>query len=314
MTYSQEFYAMGTQMEITIFNCNFTEVQIQQVLWYCVILIEKLEQEFSRFREDSFLTRLNNTKQWEISEDFLNIFTASKYFHKLSSGYFNPLVNVASLWYEQSFESIKKNRNNVSPTWEVNLDLENIKITGKRVELQENQNLDFWWIVKWYTVDKVKEFLQDAWYKNFCINAGWDIWMSGKISAAEKMTVWVENPFLSDEYCAMLEIENLWFSTSGTYRRKWKIWDSSFHHIINPYSWKSPDELVSVSIISDNCMSSDVLATIWIAMWKQIAQVFYQTQGIPALLIDYWGNIFQTAACESYNIEILPFSRPLWNI
>jgi len=89
--------------------------------------------------------------------------------------------------------------------------------------------------------------------------------MSGKISQEEKCVVGIDHPY-SDTLLATLQIEDTSLSTSGTYKRNWKIAKNKYHHIINPYSSKTPEEVVSLSIIASDCTTTDALATACIAM------------------------------------------------
>lgn len=90
--------------------------------------------------------------------------------------------------------------------------------------------------------------------------------MSGKYEEDVSCTVGIDNPFVETELIATFDIENMATATSGTYKRNWKIGEKKYHHIINPHSRENPHDIVSLTLVTRDCITSDVLATTGIAM------------------------------------------------
>ena len=124
----------------------------------------------------------------EVSNRFIDVFTLSKDIYDITGHYFNPLVNLSKIWYSSDFD----NANFEKKSWEQDLDFSSVVLLGDFISLKSEQNLDFWWIVKWYTVDLVTKNLKDKWYNDFIINAWWDIYISWNNKNWKTPTVWID--------------------------------------------------------------------------------------------------------------------------
>jgi len=130
-------------------------------------LIYSLEKEFSRFSNLSDLSLLNKEKELELSNRFIKIFNIVKTIYKETDGYFNPLMNLKNIWYAEDFRKwIFDKKEELQ-----DIDIEKISVNQNKIKLWKNQNIDLWWIVKWYAVDLVSEYLKEKWYIDFIINA-----------------------------------------------------------------------------------------------------------------------------------------------
>ncbi len=286
-----EKYIMGTQIEIMI----EADVDVNKDIQKSFEIFSDFEREFSRFSVNSDLTKLNKQKDCLMSQRFIKILKLAKDIHRETQGYFNPLLDLSIIWYTESFEKqiFQKQEK------QINLDLDTVEIQGNKIILQENQNLDLWWIVKWYCVDYVYDFLFKAWYTNFIINAG------GDIRIAWKYTLAVDSPMNNWDIFALLDIENKAISTSGTYKRKWEIGKQQYHHILSPEKDIAHDDIVSISLISDNCYISDAYATACIAMWYKKASDFLKRQKIDGIIITKDMKYHRVVAIKKYNLEII---------
>jgi len=296
MKYSQNQFIMGTSINITVFSNENPLEDIYNGFW----LFYSFEKEFSRFLIDSTLSKLNKEKELEVSNRFIKVLEKVSEVYKNTDKFFNPLINLSNIWYSKSF-NYKDFEQTETKT---DLDFENISIIWNFITLKENHNLDLGWIVKWYSVDAVKKYLKDLWYKNFIINAGWDIYLSWKTSENTTPVVWIDNPFKPWEPFASIEVTNKSVSTSWTYKRKWKIKDKDYHHIINPKDDSNKDEIVSITLITNDCYISDSYATACFNMWIEKTLVFLEEKNITWILISSSGDLYHTKNIEEYNLNI----------
>ena len=101
MRFSHSERLMGTTVEVAVESDDPSTIsRIAYVFDY----FRGLETEFSRFREDSALSRLNREGRLSASSRFLRLFNLSQEAYKQTNGLFNPLVDVAALGYSKSFE------------------------------------------------------------------------------------------------------------------------------------------------------------------------------------------------------------------
>ena len=187
----------------------------------------------------------------------------------------------------------------------INLDLESVKIEGNTLSLWNDQNIDFWWIVKWYVVDMVRDFLFSRWYKNFIVNAGWDIYAAGSNNGV-KWVVWIDNPFVPNEVFATLELENKSISTSWSYKRNWKINNKEYHHIINPINDNNCEsEMISLTLIAPDTLTTDTLATACFNMGIQKSLIFLEKNNIDSLIVWSDKKIYVSSWLSHYNFNPL---------
>lgn len=222
--------------------------------------------------------------------------------YKDSHGYFNPLINLAHIWYSKSFDLnqfIKEEQD------DINIDFDTVQIEGNTVTLQENQILDLWWIVKWYAVDLARKQLDKKWYTDYIINAWWDIYCAGHTETGQKMLVGIDSPTTPDILIATVELHNTAIATSGNYKRKRTIDNTEYTHIVNPLTGENNREINSITLIADDCYIADAYATVCIAMWLEKALPFLKEKHIEWLIVCADGNIYQTDWMHRYNLQVL---------
>ncbi|MDQ7023826.1 MAG: FAD:protein FMN transferase [Candidatus Gracilibacteria bacterium] len=159
--------------------------------------------------------------------------------------------------------------------------------------------MDFGGIVKGYCVDLVKNYLLEKGYDDFIINAGGDIFVNKTSCIA------IDSPFENDDIFALLDLKNKSLSTSGTYKRNWKIDKKNYHHILNPNNNENNNEIISISLISDKCYLSDCYATSCIAMGISKSIDFLEKQNIDGIIIGKDGKIYKIGNLDKYAFEII---------
>lgn len=288
---------LWTDVEIQIVSDYlWCERIIKDLFLYC----EDFEAEFSRFRPESALSQLNKEKKLIVSERFLRLFQLSIQLYKETNGLFSPFVDVSSLGYSHSFdqwifEIIAENgTKEASYTLEWNI-----------LTLSEHTTLDFWWIGKGLLVDDLSKKLEEKGIENFCINAGGDLRVKGINNEGYPWGIGVEDP-IDGNNCAVFFCQNCAVNTSGGYRRRWKIDDKSYHHIVDPRSGTNANEYASVTIIADSSAKADALTKVfWHIRKEEILETFAK-YWVEWILIDKERNFFL-----SKNMEEKHFFRKL---
>lgn len=251
MLYTDSQFLLGTHIDITIVSSDpKTPEKIAIIFDY----FRGFEAEFSRFLLDSSLSQLNQRKTLQVSSRFIDLIQLSLWYHKSTDGFFNPLVQVAHLWYSHSFESGIFTEKNTP----IDTDMSQIQVVWNTVSIGWDQELDFGGIGKWYAVDKAGEILRLFGYEDFFINAGGDIVAHGNNSSGVPWVIGIEDPFTGaiDSSFALL---NQAVATSGRYKRNWKIDGKAHHHIVDGHTGENMDEIMSVTLIADECIDADVL-------------------------------------------------------
>lgn len=296
MKYIETEKHLWTDIEIQIISSEEgTQEVLKEVFLYC----EAFENEFSRFQEESTLSRLNAHKSLEVSDRFIRLLRSALFYKAATNGYFSPFIDISTLWYSQSFDS-----GVFTPSKKRHVD-EAVSIRWNIVTLGTQSTLDFWGIWKWFLVEEIKQLLFKKWYFDFCINAGWDISVSWQNSIWGLWNIAIENPF-NGESLWVFACSGVSINTSGNYKRKWSIGDKKYHHIVDPYTWKNVNDFISVTIIAQDCTYGDAFTKwIWHLPFDTLAR-YFREHDLDGVVVTKTGKIFASPGMvEKYQFEMI---------
>jgi len=122
-------------------------------------------------------------------------------------------------------------------------------------------------IAKGYAVDKCVALLRKAGFKDFMLQAGGDMYISGK-KDKDPWVVGIRDPRGTDLFAGM-PIENHSFSTSGDYERGFVKDGTRYHHILDPRTGQPSHASRSVTIRAKDAFTADSWSKVmFILGWK----------------------------------------------
>lgn len=144
--------------------------------------------------------------------------------------------------------------------------LNKVSVEGFQIKKPSATKIDFNAIAKGYGVDQIGYFLESNSVSNFLVEIGGEIVCKGINSS--KGTPWkigIQNPNIESDipFLNSVELNNKAMATSGTYR-KYKIDENGrrYTHIIDAKTgYPSQSNILSISVIAENCMAADAYAT-----------------------------------------------------
>ncbi len=245
------FEAIGTHWQVTspVELPAVTKDSLQRAV---STRIEQFDQAYSRFREDSLVSRMAvKPGTYELPADGYTMLSFYKQLYDATDGQVTPLIgNVLSdAGYDASY-SLKSRQLSHPPAWQDVLSFTKYNITLKRPAI-----LDFGAAGKGYLVDIVGGILMEAGLHEYVVNAGGDILYT--TNTEKYLTVGLENPWDVTEAVGQAEIRNQSICASAGSRRKW----GRYHHIISPSSLESPRDILATWVIAPSAMVADGLAT-----------------------------------------------------
>ena len=121
-------------------------------------------------------------------------------------------------------------------------------------------------IAKGYAVDILHNWLLQRGFSNIFVEIGGEIRCSGKNIDKKIWSVGIDMPNESSipgqEVFSIINLDNKAIATSGSYRNFRVNNGKTINHTIDPVSGYSVEtDIVSVSVIADNCLSADAWAT-----------------------------------------------------
>lgn len=108
-------------------------------------------------------------------------------------------------------------------------------------------------VVKGWATARAARELAAAGLRDFCLNAGGDVVVSGSPGAGRPWSVGIRSPHTPTDMLAVLAVTDAGVATSGAYERG--------SHIVDGRDESPAGSLRSVTIVADDLTTADVLAT-----------------------------------------------------
>lgn len=241
-----EFQATGTIWKIVFESTDLS----------CSDKIRKrvydFENTYSRFLENSFITKISNTTgDFILPDDAKPMFDLYFDLYKHTNSLFTPLIgqNLNEAGYDKDY-SLKSKKLTEIP----NLN-DAVTYSFPSIKINKPVQFDMGGIGKGYLIDIIGELLKQSGATVFTINAGGDILHYD--SASIYINVGLENPQDKSQVIGQIKIKNQSICASSSNRRNW----GEFHHIINPKKMESPKNLLATWVIAENAITADAIAT-----------------------------------------------------
>lgn len=260
-------------------------------------IYESINSSMSTYRTSSDISKINRgDTSVQVDENFVTVFDASNQIYKESNGFFDPTVGVLVNAYGFGPEKQLKEIDSTSLDSLMNLvGLDKVRITESHKVEKENPYiyLDFNAIAKGYTIDVIAEFLESKDVENYLIELGGELRAKGQnVESKDPWIVGIDDPMQAEgtrELKARVYLKNASMATSGNYRkyRVDSLTGQKFVHTINPLTGKAEkSNLLSASVITDNCMKADGYATTFMALGlERSKEMLERIQNVEVYLI-----------------------------
>jgi len=262
------FNAMGSPCELQLYapTPEFAQNIAQQIR----ADISRLEHKYSRYRRDSFLSKINQVANvggsLEIDEETVGLLNYAQTCYELSDGLFDITSGV--LRHAWKFDSsIFPNDKQIASLlqkigWQhVFFDRE--KLTFSKAQME----LDFGCMVKEYAADRAATLCLKAGISHGIVNLGGDIKIIFFFIAGKARRVGIQHPRDKTKVWKTLKLKTGALASSGDYERCFVIDGVRYGHILNPKTGYPVRQLAAVSVVADLCVIAGSATTI--AMLKE---------------------------------------------
>lgn len=255
-------------------------------------VFEDAERRFSRFREDSELTRLNRARgPFHASPELFELLSRARAYVERTDGLFDPAVGSAMVaqGYDRSFARGALDRDASCERVEggtfldVTLDAEH-RIVTRPPHIQ----LDLGGIAKGSTVDRAAEWLGAS----GAIDAGGDAYLRGHPKDEDPWLVEVEDPRDASKTLVTVAVTNAAVATSAANRRRWRAGGEWVHHLIDPRTQRcATEELLQATVFAPSTELADVLAKVAFVLGPRDAPAFLESRAeVSAVLVPRSGR------------------------
>lgn len=265
-------FALGTDYQLKFFAEEKLDLQAE-----IDSIFEVVNQSMSTYQEDSDISKINaGDTTIQVDDMFRTMFLKSKEIHQKTNGYFDPtvgdLVNLYGLGPKKMEISVDSTAIDSLMNY---VGLDKVSITDDNLIVRKHIEtvLDFNGIAKGYAVDLLGFLLEEKEVKNYLAEIGGEIRSKGKnLSSGKTWRLGIDDPRIEtnpNELQGIVELKDKSLATSGNYRkfRYDSISGEKYNHIIDPKSgYTKKVNMLSVSVLADDCATADAYATAFMAM------------------------------------------------
>jgi len=264
---------MGTTYHITYFDEAERDLKVS----IDSLLVYLNEAEVSTYEPNSLITQFNKATVGVSLEGgtldnyphFKANYESARKIHTDSEGLFDPtigpLVNYWGFGYTEKKAITQADMAKVKSLMQ-GVGFDKVSVAdGQLRKAHPTTQLDLGAIAKGYGVDLVGQFLRNKGIKNFIVEIGGETYAHGTKAGMQPWVVGINTP-RSDakvsDYELILKLENKAIATSGNYRIYYDVAGEKYSHFISTKSgYPEKSDLLSVSVIANDCMTADGYAT-----------------------------------------------------
>ncbi len=256
----------------------------------------EINRQMSIYQDDSEISQFNknnNLAPVKISADFAHVVREAIHIaHLTNNGLDITLAPIIDLWGFGVGKGLKNIDKQTLATYQSYVGMDKIKLDYDDGEhylrkTEMKTSIDLCAIAKGFAVDKVARYLDKQGINNYLVNIGGEMRGKGVNGYNKTWRIGIETPDNSQEVFAVVQLHNKSLATSANYRNFYTN-DKGEHlcHIID-YQTHQPtrSDILSLSVIADDCMSADGLATALLALGKDKALEFANEKNLAIYLI-----------------------------
>ncbi len=289
--------AMGTTVEIQIAGLN--EGEANAAIDFAFDEFKRIDTMFSTYIEGNNVAKINNDEGSIISVNDETYFMLKECgrFNKITSGAFDAVAgNLIDLI------GFEKGKPGMPGEQAVKNAL--IKVGWKNVELLNDNKVkklhtvkfNFGAVAKGYGVDRASAVLDKLGIEKYLVNAGGEIEAKGK-----DWKIGIQHPRERNQILGTLIINGKSVATSGDYEQYFKNRGKRYSHVLNPLTGYPVDECEAVTIIADDDLTADALATgVFVLGLEKGMKLIESLPEIEGLIVDTTGNVKMSSGFGKY--------------
>jgi len=296
-----DFKGMGSPCVLHLYEAPGMDAA--EVADECIVEVGRLEAKYSRYRDDSVLSKLNRSagdrRGVEVDAETAALLDHAEVVFRQSGGLFDVTAGVLRrAWDFDSGQIPDPER--LAQVLE-GVGWERLRWRRPRLVLEHGMELDFGGIVKEYAADRVARYCQRRGVRSGLVDLGGDLSLVGPHPGGRPWEVGIRNPSRPGAALASISLAEGGAATSGDYERCMVVDGVRYSHIFDPRSGWPVQGLVSVSVIASHCLLAGTVSTIAMLKGRRDGPAWLDSLGLPNIRIDWDGQVSGTTAPEPAN-------------
>ncbi|MCD8270904.1 MAG: FAD:protein FMN transferase [Parabacteroides sp.] len=260
------------------------------------LLTQKIDSEFQKFNlslnpfnPNSIISQVNRNEPVEADDWFIEVFNRAKEVSDHSEGVFDitcaPLVN---LW-GFGFSKMDSVTPHMIDSIKQFVGYKKVKLDGRKVVKEDPRiMLNYSAIAKGYASDIIARLLEREGINNYMVEIGGEVTMKGVNQNGDCWRIGINNPEddstgIKNEVGEVVQLcKKGGVATSGNYRNFYVKDGKKYAHTIDPRTgYPSEQNILSATIVADDCITADAYATAFMAMGLEKARI--AAKSIPGI-------------------------------
>jgi thiamine biosynthesis lipoprotein len=272
--------------------------------------LELVNDQMSTYRSDSELSRFNASREvdkpFPVSAATATVVREAMRINRVTDGALDvtvgPLVNLWGFGPEGRPDKVPSAAElDQRRAW---TGIDNLEVKGNTlIKRIPELYVDLSSIAKGYGVDVVAHYLQSQHIENYMVDIGGEVRTKGSNGEKQPWRIAIERPMAGTEQQAQLVIQpgEMSIATSGDYRNYFEQDGVRYSHTIDPITGKPiHHRLVSVTVLSPECMAADGLSTGLNVLGPERGLALANLLGIPVFMIVKTDQGFEERYSEAF--------------
>ena len=245
-------------------------------------ILKIIDLSMSTWVPNSIISKINdNDKNISVDNYFAEVFKKSIEVSEKTNGYFDitiaPLVN---FWGFGATPKKTIDKSKIDSLIQL-VNYKMLKLEGNKIIKQNPKiQIDFNAIAQGSSVDILANYLENKGIANYLVELGGELKTKGR-KGDENWKIGIdtpnEKPTAENPLKAIIILDNKALATSGNYRKFYEENGQKFSHIINPKTgYPARQNLLSATVIANDCITADAYATAFMVMGLEQSKVFLE--------------------------------------
>lgn len=267
--------AQGTYYMVKYYDVEGRNLQVE-----VDSILNVFDQSLSLWVPNSIISKVNRNEDTELDTYFIDNYNLAQKVANETNGAFDctlgPLIEAWGFGFRQKMKLTQEKVDSIKAfTGHDKVYLEDQYL----IKADERMEINFNAIAQGYSVDLLGAFLSSAGIDNFIIDVGGEVLTKGLKPEQKKWVVGIQKPTEESdgeiEAQVTVELTDMAFVTSGSYRKYYEENGKRFSHMIDPKTgYPVTHSLLSVTVLAKTCAEADAYATAFMVMGFEKAIAF----------------------------------------
>ncbi len=291
---------MGTEVKVTLWHTD--PVRGRAAVQAVMDEMRRIDATLSPYIETSDLAQVNAKAAHQtvpLTNELTLLIDKSLYFSHISHGAFDITFASVGWYYDYRKHQKPSEAQTEALLPAVNYRLLQFDKARKTLHFgHPDLRIDLGGIAKGYSVDRAVAIMRQYGVDHATVSAGGDSRLLGD-KLGRPWLIGIKNPRLKgdekSEVVITMPLSDLAVSTSGDYERYFidEQTGERVHHIINPKTGKSAEEVMSVTILGPQGVDTDALSTtVFVLGVKEGVALINTLTDFDCVIIDRHGQVF----------------------